>query len=269
VRILLAEDNAFNQIVAQDTLENMFEGVSVEIVETGKAAVEKVQQNHYDLVLMDINMPIMNGLEATMAIRQLPSPYNTTLIMAMTASATQEAITECTKAGMNDYISKPFVPEELEEKITRLLSNRNIKLDQAKVEKAENVEPLRILVVDDNDFNQMVAQDTLNTLFPDAKLDEALNGKIAIEKLSKSQYHLVLMDINMPVMGGHEATQYIRQQMPAPHNEVPIMAMTANVEKIEVEKCMESGMNDYISKPFDPEVLKEKILRLTSKPQLA
>lgn len=269
VKILLAEDNAFNQIVAQDTLENMFEGVSVEIVETGKAAVEKVQQNHYDLVLMDINMPIMNGLEATIAIRQLPSPKSSTLIMAMTASATQEAITECTQAGMNDYISKPFVPEELEEKITRLLSHRTGQLDQVSIEKADNAEPLHILVVDDNDFNQMVAQDTLNTLFPHAKLDEALNGKIAIEKLTKSQYHLVLMDINMPVMGGHEATLYIRQQLPPPSNKVPIMAMTANVEKIEVEKCMESGMNDYISKPFDPEVLKEKILKLTSKPQLA
>ncbi len=269
VKILLAEDNAFNQIVAQDTLENMFAGVSVEIVENGKLAVDKVMQNHYDLVLMDINMPIMNGLEATIAIRKLPAPNGNSLIMAMTASATQEAIYECTQAGMNDYISKPFVPEELEEKITRLLTTHRGSLQQEVKDTFDDNEPLHILVVDDNDFNQMVAQDTLNALFPDAKLDEALNGKIAIDKIEAGHYHLILMDINMPVMGGHDATRYIRTQLPSPKNAVPIMAMTANVEKFEVERCLESGMNDYISKPFDPEDLRGKILKLTSKPQLA
>lgn len=272
LRILLAEDNAFNQIVAQDTLETMFAGVRVDIAENGKLAVEKLQQAHYHLVLMDINMPVMNGLEATRAIRKLSTEKKDTLVMAMTASATQEAIQECMEAGMNDYISKPFVPEELQAKISALLSARfsatgeTKKLDTAPP--APNT-PLKILVVDDNDFNQMVAQDTLSVLFPDAKLDEAFNGQQAIEKISKGGYHIVLMDINMPVMGGHEATRHIRSQLAPPLNNVPIMAMTANVENIEVEKCLESGMNDYISKPFDPEILKGKIQRLTHKNQPA
>lgn len=266
ISILLAEDNAFNQIVAQDTLESMFPGITVDVVENGKHAIEKLQQHSYNLVLMDLNMPIMGGLEATRAIRLLNGPQKDTLIMAMTASATQEAIQECMDAGMNDYISKPFVPEELEAKITKLLSNT------PRTEVEVNFEPneqLHILVVDDNDFNQMVAQDTLNTLFPTAKIDEALNGKIACDKVANGNYDLVLMDINMPVMGGHEATRYIRAELPDTCKNVPIMAMTANVEKFEVEKCLESGMNDYISKPFDPDVLKQKILQLTSKTEPA
>lgn len=274
VRVLLAEDNAFNQIVAQDTLESMFEGITVVVVENGKLAVERLETEHFDLVLMDLNMPVMNGLEATRAIRKLGSEKRNTLIMAMTASATQEAIQECIDAGMNDYISKPFVPDELEEKITTLLvsipnsavNNNSIPQDAPKHSQPEE---LHILVVDDNDFNQMVAQDTLSTLFPHAKIDEALNGKVACDKIATGNYSLILMDINMPVMGGHEATVYIRTQMPAPKNATPIMAMTANVEKFEVDKCLESGMNDYISKPFDPDVLKDKIHRLTSKTQPA
>jgi CheY-like chemotaxis protein len=269
VKILLAEDNAFNQIVAQDTLESMFEGIKVDIVENGKLAVDRVEKEAYDLVLMDLNMPIMNGLEAARAIRKLDSDKKYTLIMAMTASATQEAIQECIDAGMNDYISKPFVPDELEEKITALLVSaaENNKAEVAP--KPAKQKELHILVVDDNDFNQMVAQDTLSTLFPDAKIDEALNGQIACDKIAAGNYSLILMDINMPVMGGHEATQYIRTQMTSPKNATPIMAMTANVEKFEVDKCLESGMNDYISKPFDPDVLKEKIHRLTNTTQPA
>ncbi len=267
IKILLAEDNAFNQIVAQDTLESMFEGIVIDVAENGQIALEKVKQENYKLVLMDLNMPIMSGLEATRAIRMLDEPKGKTLIMAMTASATQEAIQECIDAGMNDYISKPFVPEELEEKITNLISDAPV--DAEATAKIEPNEALKILVVDDNDFNQMVAQDTLNTLFPSAKIDEALNGKIACDMVSTSHYDLVLMDINMPVMSGHEATRYIRTQLPADYNTVPIMAITANVENIEVEKCLESGMNDYISKPFDPDVLKQKILRLTSKTEPA
>ena len=269
LKILLAEDNAFNQIVAQDTLEGMFEGIVIDIVENGKLAVERVAREHYDLVLMDLNMPVLNGLDATRAIRKLDTEKKKTLVMAMTASATQEAIQECIDAGMNDYISKPFVPEELEEKITALLVSASNKTIPEAASKPSEPKNLHILVVDDNDFNQMVAQDTLSTLFPSAKIDEALNGKIACEKIAAGNYSLVLMDINMPVMGGHEATQYIRNQIPSPKNNIPIMAMTANVEKFEVDKCLESGMNDYISKPFDPDVLKEKIHRLTNTTQPA
>ncbi len=267
IKILLAEDNAFNQIVAQDTLENMFEGITVDVVENGQLAVDKVQEHNYNLVLMDLNMPVMGGLEATRAIRMIEGPRKETLIMAMTASATQEAIQECMDAGMNDYISKPFVPEELEAKITKLISNSaNNNVAQQNTVPAED---LKILVVDDNEFNQMVAQDTLNTLFPNAILDEALNGKIACEKVTSGNYSLVLMDINMPVMGGHEATKFIRTELPETCKNVPIMAMTANVEQFEVDKCLKSGMNDYISKPFDPDLLKQKILQLTSKSELA
>ncbi len=121
INILLAEDDDFNQMVAKDTLESMINGVNVDIADNGKIAFEKVKINEYDLVLMDVNMPEMDGYETTMQIRQLPAPKGNVKIMAMTASATKQGLQQCLVAGMNDHITKPFKPEDLLAKIAGLL----------------------------------------------------------------------------------------------------------------------------------------------------
>ncbi|MEI6817620.1 MAG: ATP-binding protein [Bacteroidota bacterium] len=124
LRILLAEDNAMNQMVATDTLESLIEGVQIDIAENGRIAVEMVQQNPYDIILMDIQMPQMNGYDATLFIREkLSSPLNKIKIMAMTASATKPEVDKCFASGMDDYISKPFDPNELLKKINTLITN--------------------------------------------------------------------------------------------------------------------------------------------------
>jgi len=130
--------------------------------------------------------------------------------------------------------------------------------------KGENVNPddlagLRILLVEDNPFNQMVAIDTLNDLIKDLQIDVAENGKIAVEKVGANTYDIVLMDIQMPVMDGFEAARRIRTDLPDPKNKTRIMAMTANVTKDEVEHCFTVGMDEYISKPFDPQNLLNKL----------
>jgi CheY-like chemotaxis protein len=123
---------------------------------------------------------------------------------------------------------------------------------------------LAVLLVEDNPFNQMVATDTLNDLFPKISIDVASNGAEAVEKISGNEYDLVLMDIQMPVMDGFEATRRIRNELPSPKSGIKIMAMTANVTQDEVAKCFESGMNEFIAKPFQPEDLHRKIIRLVS-----
>jgi len=123
-RILIAEDDDYNQMVAKDTLESLIKGVYIDIVENGRQAVEKTRQNHYDLILMDVDMPLMDGYEATRQIRRLPSPARDIRIMAMTASATKTGLQKCIEAGMDDYISKPFKPEDLINKISNLLTKK-------------------------------------------------------------------------------------------------------------------------------------------------
>ncbi len=124
--------------------------------------------------------------------------------------------------------------------------------------KAEDLKGIRILLVEDNQFNQMVAMDTLTDLIGDLTIDLAENGKIALEMADKNDYDIVLMDIQMPKMDGFDATRAIRL-LPPPKNVLKVMAMTANVTSEEVAKCFESGMNSYISKPFETQDLLNKI----------
>lgn len=263
IKILLAEDNEFNQMVAVDTLKSMFDHVEVVVANNGKEATEKVKEKNFDIILMDLQMPELNGFEATRTIKAMGGDIARIPIVAMTASATEDAIEDCYKQGMNGYLSKPFVPEELQQTVIKHV--KSFRNGEAPAAGANNVaNTIRILLADDNDFNQMVAQDTLMTLYKSVTVVAAMNGKEAVNKLAAEDFDVVLMDVNMPEMDGHEATRAIRQ-LAAPKNNVPIIAMTANVEKFEIDKCKESGMNDYISKPFDPEALRQKIDNLVNK----
>ncbi len=129
--------------------------------------------------------------------------------------------------------------------------------------KSLNFNGERILLVEDNEINVFYAKTVLKKF--NAKVDVAENGKIAIEKLKEEDYRLILMDLQMPEMDGYKATQYVRNEFESPKKDIPIIAITANALKGERERCLEAGMNDYISKPFEPETLKEVLLQY-SKP---
>ncbi len=117
MKILLVEDNPFNQMVAIDTLSEAIEDVTIDVAENGKIAVEMADKNDYEIILMDIQMPEMDGFEATKAIRNLAGPRNSVKIMAMTANVTAEEVAKCSESGMNAYISKPFNTQDLLNKI--------------------------------------------------------------------------------------------------------------------------------------------------------
>ncbi len=113
LRILLAEDNYFNRVVAEETLELLIPDVTVRCVENGQEALDRVQTEHFDVILMDVTMPVMDGLQATRAIRNLPLSINTVPIIAFTASVTNKEVQRCLKTGMNACVPKPFKDDEL------------------------------------------------------------------------------------------------------------------------------------------------------------
>ena len=125
IRILLFEDNLFNQIVAQQTLNSLIEGLKLEIAENGLIGIDKLKAADYDILLMDIQMPQMDGYEATKKIREEGGEKKDIAIMAMTANATKEEIQKCIASGMNDYITKPFEPNDLLRKIHKLILKKN------------------------------------------------------------------------------------------------------------------------------------------------
>jgi len=125
---------------------------------------------------------------------------------------------------------------------------------------------LRLLIVEDNELNRVVTTDTIKKWGKDIVIDIAENGEEAVKKIRKTHYDLILMDVQMPKMNGYEATQYIRKTLHK--TDLPILAMTAYATTGEAEKTITSGMNDYISKPFDPKKLYQKIAKLTSKKEI-
>lgn len=125
LRILLAEDNKMNRIVAEETLELLIPDVDVTCVENGREALERVQSETFDVVLMDVSMPVMDGLEATLAIRALPTNVSTIPIIAFTASVTKKEVRRCLSSGMNDCVPKPFKDSELIQALMSVVAHKS------------------------------------------------------------------------------------------------------------------------------------------------
>ena len=123
---------------------------------------------------------------------------------------------------------------------------------------------LKILVVDDNEYNRVVVQDTLK-LMAEVEIFQAVNGREAIIQAEENNFDVILMDVQMPIMDGFEATQHIRQKFSAPENLTPIIALTASVIRSDLDKCRAAGMNDYVPKPFKPYQLISAIARATGR----
>jgi len=143
------------------------------------------------------------------------------------------------------------VRKEFKENIQEFEENVEVKFDIDR--------EVKILLTEDHRMNQIVASDLLNKVFPNLSLDIADNGQIAIDKLKEQNFDVVLMDISMPVMDGLSATKNIRTQL---KNNVPIIALTAHAFSKEVENCLDAGMNDFVSKPINPKILKHKLIRV-------
>ena len=273
-RILLAEDNIINQKVAQGILNQL--GFKCDVVANGEEAVQALEMIDYDLVLMDCQMPDMNGFEAAAMIRSPDSEVcnHDVPIIAMTANAMKGDREKCLASGMNDYLSKPVKNSELAEMLDRWLAGVQpreeptddeithylLSKQQAAVVSSAVSRNARILLAEDNVINQKVAQGILNQL--GFKCDIVANGEEAVQALETTGYDLVLMDCQMPEMDGFEATVMIRSQDSKVNNhELPIIAMTANAMKGDREKCLAAGMNDYLAKPVKNSELAEMLDR--------
>jgi len=146
--------------------------------------------------------------------------------------------------------------------LTFLKTDINIESQQIIIEKQDNeIMNIKVLIVEDIALNQLL----IKTLLDDFGFDRdvASNGKLALEKLKENKYDIILMDLHMPEMNGFETTEYIRNQL---NSDIPIIALTADVTTVDLDKCKEVGMNDYISKPIDEKLLYSKIVSLIKKP---
>ncbi|MBF0494042.1 MAG: response regulator [Candidatus Omnitrophica bacterium] len=210
-----------------------------------------------DIILSDVIMSGMSGYEFGKKISGKKELTHAKLI-AVTSDIRPGAAQEAKKSGFHAYLPKPIIKSELFKVIQTVLGDGRESGQIVTKHMAEELScvGLKILVAEDNIVNQKLLQLALKNIGCD--VDIASNGQVAVEKVKINDYDLVLMDLQMPIMGGCEATKIIRDNITST---LPIIALTAAAMKEDEERSFTSGMNDYIAKPFEMSKLKEKIIK--------
>ncbi|MCP3870377.1 MAG: response regulator [Gammaproteobacteria bacterium] len=273
VRVLIVDDNATNRLVLEYQAQNW--QMQPTTAENGPKAIrllrEAVQRNQpYDLMLIDMIMPDMDGLTLSKAIGREGSISDVRRVL-LTSLTERGQAAEARDAGVHGYLSKPIRRSQLHNCIATVLglksvdnsamvTRHSIADNEAKIRRHQ-----RILVVDDNEVNQVVAQGMLEKL--SYNVDLVSDGQEAVDALEQNHYDLVLMDCQMPVLDGYDATRTIRASEGA-NRHIPIVALTANAMAGDADKCFTAGMDDYLAKPFEYEALCEKLSKWLSDKQV-
>jgi PAS domain S-box-containing protein len=239
-RILLVEDNPDNQKLARRVLEGA--GAIVDTAENGEIAVAMAKSVVYDLIVMDLMMPVMDGFQATARIRENEAPPNRVPIVALTAHATEGFRDRCITAGMDDYLSKPFKKERFLALVDQWADRRPI-----------------VLVADDAPENRLIVKRFL-MLGGDYRLVFASNGREALHVFARRPAALVLLDMEMPILDGYETARELRRT--AGGESVPILAMTAHSDTSQLNACIDAGCSAVLQKPLERRALNATVARL-------
>ncbi len=241
MKVLAVEDNELNLEIVCELLAD--QNVSVTTAVNGKLAVEAFENNPpgtFDVILMDIMMPVMDGLTAAKTIRSLNRPDAKTIpILALTANAYDDDVRKTKEAGMNAHLPKPLNSEDLYKALYHYFM-------------MPTLSGKRALVVEDNELNAEIAQEFLQA--EGVFVTCAENGQKAVEAVKNSgdnMYDFILMDINMPVMNGIDASKAIRKLEIPQANSVPIFGISANIDGEDDLQLKDAGMDGFLGKPIE------------------
>lgn len=257
--VLVADDD---RICCESTCKLLEEiGMDAEWVLSGKEAIERVfnakrEGNDFYAVILDWKMPEMDGIKTAKEIRKIAGADVPLIILS--AYDLSEIGMEAKEAGIDAFLNKPFFKSGIAGLFCRLKSGKYESSISSMPDDAEesNFSDKRVLLVEDVELNREIACEILG--MTGIKIEEAENGKIAVDKFAASEkgyYDIILMDVQMPGMNGYEATEAIRALDREDAESVPIVAMTANAFAEDVQKAMQSGMNEHLAKPLDFEKL--------------
>lgn len=256
LRILIADDD---ETVCRNTCDRLKElGIAAEWVTNGRAAIEKIELaqangTDYFTAILDYRMPGMDGIETARRIREKAGAEFP--IIMISAYDLSEQMDVARLAGANGFITKPLFRSRLEFKLKQLMDGKS-RMPEPFPLLTGSYEDKRILLVEDNELNREIAVELLTST--GAAVDTAQNGKEAVamvEKALPGTYHLVFMDMQMPVMDGCTAAKEIRKLSREDVKSLPIIAMTANAFADDRKKTREAGMNGHLAKPVDIEQL--------------
>ncbi len=266
-RILIVDDNETNQIVFNMMIEPL--GCRTTIVSNGFKALEKLRAaaesgDPFELVLIDKMMPVMDGEQAAIKIKSDPL-IKETIIIILTSLGNRGDVKRLKEIGVKGYLIKPIKSSQMQKALLSAFKSVGEDKEESDsmitrhsiAETSLDHEDICVLLVEDNTLNQKVALKLIQKA--GIKVIIAENGKKAVQALKCSDFHLVLMDVQMPVLDGYMATEQIRRMEQGTDKHVPIIAMTANVMKGDREKCFKAGMDDFIAKPIMIDDLHEKL----------
>ncbi|MCK4671198.1 MAG: response regulator [Candidatus Aegiribacteria sp.] len=275
MKILIVDDNQTNRTILSGMMKNW--GCRYNTATSGASALRILKDSiekddPFDIAILDMQMPDMDGETLGREIKKDPDLRDTLLLIMYTSMATRGDAARMSKAGFSAYLTKPVKTFQLRDCLISmhrknkkegiLTEARGIITKHSLAETRK--EKFRILLAEDNPINQKVALKILEKLGYSAVPVE--NGREAVQELENNTYDLVLMDIQMPEMDGFEATDIIRDPKSSVLNhEVPIIAMTAHAMDGDRDKCIQAGMDDYISKPVRPEMLTMMIKKVLSR----
>jgi signal transduction histidine kinase/CheY-like chemotaxis protein len=261
LKVLAVDDNATNRLILEEMLRSW--GMSPTVVESGPLALGILRsaadtEAPFDLVLLDAMMPDMDGLEVARQMRRYPQLSDATIMM-LSSIDDQDYVSQMRELGMTNHLRKPITQSDLLDAILYAFGAEALEQAQpsAAAIPAEGIEPLAILLVEDNKVNQQVAMGMLAG--QGHSVSTADNGREALDTLETASFDLVLMDMQMPVMDGLRATAAIREREQATGGHIPIVGLTANAMHGDRERCLEAGMDGYVPKPIRQKALYEAI----------
>jgi len=253
-RVLIVDDNAASCSILANML--LSAGIRADVAADGAAALDMVDaKTDYDLVIVDQDMPSMDGLELVRIMRERPgfASGKQAFILLHDSSDSSSVHKDLKELGIRSILAKPVRMSQFFETITHAYCPEDGLTDQECPAGPEGPHVLhgryRIMVAEDNEVNMVLASAILSVCLPDAELIKAMDGNEAVLKFKSSKPDLVFMDIQMPGLSGYEAARAIRETEDGTAGRVPIIALTAGIVKGERERCLEAGMDDYITKP--------------------
>jgi len=268
IRVVVVDDNLTNRRILTDMLGRW--GMQPAPAASGAEALAQMRRGvqrgrPFSLVLTDVHMPEMDGFELVKRIHDSPELVQPVILM-LTSGDRSDDLSRCRKLGVSSYLTKPVRRAELRSAIlsaiardTSLVAVRPA-LNGAAADRTPtgtHSSSLHILLTEDNAVNQRVALRILQKAGHSVAIAE--NGKVALRMLAEQPFELILMDLQMPEMGGFEATALIREKEKRTGRHIPIIAMTAHAMAGDRERCLAAGMDNYLSKPVAASMLLELV----------
>ncbi len=273
-RILIVDDNATNRHVLREQLKSW--GCRYAEAPGGPEAMEFLRyavdnKDPFNMAILDMQMPAMDGETLGQKIKEDPD-LKATILVLMTSMGRRGDAKRLEKLGFSAYLTKPIKQSQLHDCLATVTGSqkRPVKERPPAIVTRHSItedhrRKVRILLADDNIVNQKVAVAMLRKF--GYNTDVVANGKEALIAVRRDPYDIVLMDCQMPEMDGYEATKQIRNsKSQVPNPKIPIIAMTAHAMQGAREECLESGMDDFISKPVNPQELLDMIEKWAVKP---